>query len=125
MELLINVLTQTSVLESLQWTVRPHCSVPYALDEPTEQANLTVTAPGGVTLSYDLNILGENRGLTYENFIYIAFTGTFTFFFGIQLNKFSRATKSCGNRNNWIVVFDVATREITTNFKLKISYFPF
>lgn len=66
---------KTSVPDSLQWAVRPHCSVPYALDEPTIPAALVVTAPGGVTASYDLNVLGECRGLTYENFIYIAFTG--------------------------------------------------
>lgn len=55
--------------------MRPHSSVPYALDEPTLTADLVVTAPGGVMASYDLNVLGECRGLTYENFIYIAFTG--------------------------------------------------
>lgn len=66
---------QTGIAESQQWTVRPHSSVPYALDEPIHAASLTVTAPGGVTASYDLNILGETGGLTYENFIYIAFTG--------------------------------------------------
>ncbi|XP_014236722.1 vacuolar protein sorting-associated protein 13D isoform X1 [Trichogramma pretiosum] len=70
-------LNQTTIQDSLQWTVRPHCSVPYALDEPTLPTSLTVTAPGGVTAAYDLNVLGECRGLTYENFIYIAFTGTF------------------------------------------------
>lgn len=59
----------------MQWSVRPHSSVPYALDEPTLPAELIVTAPGGVSASYDLNLLGECRGLTYENFIYIAFTG--------------------------------------------------
>jgi len=50
--------------------------VPYALDEPIKTAGLVLTAPGDVTASYDLNKLGEGRGLTYENFIYIAFTGT-------------------------------------------------
>ncbi|XP_033219342.1 vacuolar protein sorting-associated protein 13D isoform X2 [Belonocnema kinseyi] len=70
-------INQNSVPDNLQWTVRPHSSVPYALDEPTLAAELTVTAPGGVSASYDLNLLGECRGLTYENFIYIAFTGTF------------------------------------------------
>ncbi|KYN30792.1 Vacuolar protein sorting-associated protein 13D [Trachymyrmex septentrionalis] len=68
---------QIGVPDSLRWTVRPHSSVPYALDEPIKTAGLVLTAPGDVTASYDLNKLGEGRGLTYENFIYIAFTGTF------------------------------------------------
>ncbi|XP_012219117.1 intermembrane lipid transfer protein Vps13D isoform X2 [Linepithema humile] len=72
--LLVN---QIGIPDNLQWTVRPHSSVPYALDEPIQAAGLVLTAPGGVTASYDLNVLGEGRGLTYENFIYIAFTGTF------------------------------------------------
>ncbi|KAL0131079.1 hypothetical protein PUN28_002577 [Cardiocondyla obscurior] len=72
--LLVN---QIGVPDNLQWTVRPHSSVPYALDEPIKPPGLVLTAPGGVTASYDLNILAEGRGLTYENFIYIAFTGTF------------------------------------------------
>ncbi|CAK9827070.1 Intermembrane lipid transfer protein Vps13D [Anthophora retusa] len=71
------VVNQVTVHDNMQWTVRPHSSVPYALDEPIESAALILTAPGGVTATYDLNILGEGRVLTYENFIYIAFTGTF------------------------------------------------
>lgn len=61
-------------------TVRPHSSVPYALDEPTKPQRLTVAAPGGVSASYDINKLGEGPGLTYENFIYISFTGTFKWY---------------------------------------------
>jgi vacuolar protein sorting-associated protein 13D len=41
---------------------------------------MTLVAPGGATASYDMKSLGEDQeaqGLTYENFIYIAFTGTF------------------------------------------------
>ncbi|XP_026669305.1 vacuolar protein sorting-associated protein 13D isoform X1 [Ceratina calcarata] len=68
---------QVTVHDNLQWTVRPHSSVPYALDEPIQSAALVLTAPGGVTATYDLNALGEGRVLTYENFIYIAFAGTF------------------------------------------------
>ncbi|XP_076758070.1 vacuolar protein sorting 13D isoform X2 [Xylocopa sonorina] len=71
------VVNQVTVHDNLQWTVRPHSSVPYALDEPIQSAGLVLTAPGGVTATYDLNMLGEGRVLTYENFIYIAFTGTF------------------------------------------------
>ncbi|XP_043601959.1 vacuolar protein sorting-associated protein 13D isoform X2 [Bombus pyrosoma] len=71
------VVNQVTVHDNLQWTVRPHSSVPYALDESIQAAALVLTAPGGVTATYDLNVLGEGRVLTYENFIYIAFTGTF------------------------------------------------
>ncbi|XP_043510419.1 vacuolar protein sorting-associated protein 13D isoform X1 [Frieseomelitta varia] len=71
------IVNQITVHDNLQWTVRPHSSVPYALDESIESAALILTAPGGVTATYDLNALGEGRVLTYENFIYIAFTGTF------------------------------------------------
>lgn len=71
------IVNQVTVHDNMQWTVRPHSSVPYALDESIESAALVLTAPGGVTATYDLNALGEGRVLTYENFIYIAFTGTF------------------------------------------------
>ncbi|XP_046815359.1 vacuolar protein sorting-associated protein 13D isoform X1 [Vespa crabro] len=71
------IVNQMSVPGSLEWSVRPHSSVPYALDEPIQPTGLVLTAPGSVTGSYDLNILGDGRSLTYENFIYIAFTGTF------------------------------------------------
>ncbi|XP_075234181.1 vacuolar protein sorting 13D [Lycorma delicatula] len=57
--------------------VRARSSVPYAWDEPTQPPILTLVAPGGVSAKYDLNTLGEGPGLTYENFIYIAFSGTF------------------------------------------------
>lgn len=58
-------------------TVRAHSSVPYALDEPNKAQCITLMAPGGVCATYDINKLGEGPGLTYENFIYIAFTATF------------------------------------------------
>ncbi|XP_073974267.1 vacuolar protein sorting 13D isoform X3 [Rhodnius prolixus] len=64
-------------LDSLACNVPPQSSVPYAWDEPILDNLLTVIAPGGVSASYNLRVLGEAQGLTYENFIYIAFTGTF------------------------------------------------
>lgn len=64
-------------VESLQWSIRPHLSMPYAWDEPTQSPSISLVAPGGATASYDMNVLGRGRDLTYENFIYIAFTGTF------------------------------------------------
>ena len=74
------VLQSCVTLESLMCTVRPHTGVAYAWDEPTFAHSITLIAPGGATASYDLISLGTDReaqGLTYENFIYIAFTGTF------------------------------------------------
>ncbi|KAK4875461.1 hypothetical protein RN001_011883 [Aquatica leii] len=56
---------------------RAHTSVPYAWDQPTGSSTLNVVAPGGISNTYDMNNLGVASGLTYENFIYIAFTGTF------------------------------------------------
>ncbi|RZF46007.1 hypothetical protein LSTR_LSTR006773 [Laodelphax striatellus] len=58
-------------------TVRARSSMPYAWDEPTHPPVLTLVAPGGVSAQYNVNNIGEGTGLTYENFIYIAFTGTF------------------------------------------------
>jgi len=75
------VLMQSCVTsEGLLSTVRPHSSVPYAWDEPTLPRSITLVAPGGAAASYDMKYLRgdhEAQGLTYENFIYIAFTGTF------------------------------------------------
>lgn len=63
----------------MQSTVRPHTSVDYAWDEPLASSSLTLIAPGGATASYDINSTIEESAisLTYENFIYIAFTATF------------------------------------------------
>lgn len=62
-----------------QWqtTVRPHSSLAYALDEPMGAASLIVEAPGGISHNYSLSELGLCFNLTYENFIYIALSGTF------------------------------------------------
>ncbi|XP_026679055.1 vacuolar protein sorting-associated protein 13D-like [Diaphorina citri] len=69
---------QVSVTSSVkQSTIRPNCTVPYAWDEPDKPHILTLVAPGNVSENYDLNKLGSGPGLTYENFIYIAFSGTF------------------------------------------------
>lgn len=57
--------------------VRPKSSFNYAWDECTMKPHITVCAPGGSSSIYDLNSLRPGNNLTYENFIYIAFTGTF------------------------------------------------
>lgn len=69
--------SQNCCKESLHSTARAHSSVPYAWDQPTGPPYLTIVAPGGVTCTYDMNKLGPQQKLTYENFIYIAFTETF------------------------------------------------
>ncbi|KAL0274818.1 UNVERIFIED_CONTAM: hypothetical protein PYX00_002852 [Menopon gallinae] len=65
--------------ESFQSTVRPQTSVAYAWDQPLGPPCLTLMAPGGATATYDINATTEDSSisLTYENFIYIAFTATF------------------------------------------------
>lgn len=62
-----------------QWRtiIRPHSSIAYALDEPMGMQSLVIEAPGGVAHNYSLNELGTALNLTYENYIYIAFSGTF------------------------------------------------
>lgn len=62
-----------------QWrtSIRPHSSIAYALDEPMGTQTLVIEAPGGVSHNYSLNELGTSYNLTYENYIYIAFSGTF------------------------------------------------
>lgn len=53
--------------------------VPYAWDEPDARSSvLMATAPGGATAYCDMERLGPVAQLTYENFIYVAFLGTFT-----------------------------------------------
>jgi len=63
--------------------------MPYAWDEPMQSSSLSLIAPGGVTASYDMNTLGRGPELTYENFIYIAFTATFeTYVFWVLVRIF-------------------------------------
>lgn len=73
-----------------QWRtiVRPHSSIAYALDEPMGSQSLCVEAPGGVSHIYSLRDLGMSHNLTYENFIYIAFSGTFKSATAIGTNSF-------------------------------------
>lgn len=52
--------------------------MPYVWDEPTKPARLTVIAPGGASASYDMTTLKEGSQLTYENFIYICLSVTFS-----------------------------------------------
>ena len=69
---------QTNVRDALMTTiVKPHQSVPYALDDPIHKPNLTVCAPGGSLGNYNMDKTGPGSELTYENFIYIAMTTTF------------------------------------------------
>ncbi|XP_064107510.1 intermembrane lipid transfer protein VPS13D-like isoform X2 [Macrobrachium nipponense] len=64
--------------ERLRTSVKPRSCVSYAWDDVMLPPHLTCVAPGGTSATYNLNVLGEGARLTYENFIYIALTGTFT-----------------------------------------------
>uniref|UniRef100_T1J4D0 UBA domain-containing protein n=1 Tax=Strigamia maritima TaxID=126957 RepID=T1J4D0_STRMM len=85
--------------ERLRTCVRAHSSHPYAWDEPTLQQFITCCAPGGSSAVYDLNNLGDGKQLTYENFIYIAFTHTF--------NEEYSAVDSTSDSKNKELVLDV------------------
>ncbi|XP_065089816.1 intermembrane lipid transfer protein Vps13D isoform X2 [Ochlerotatus camptorhynchus] len=56
--------------------VRPHSSIAYVLDNPQGNKYLQLEAPGGDFENCSLNGF-DNFRLTYENFIYIAFSQTF------------------------------------------------
>ncbi len=85
---------QTGVQEDLMRSaVKAHHSVPYAWDEPTLPPHITCTAPGGSSATYNMNVIGEGSQLTYENFIYIAMTGTFI---GTDLASAGAAAASSG-----------------------------
>lgn len=62
---------------SFCFAARAHSSVPYAWDKPTKPPYIKLIAPGGVSQVFDINNFGQAAELTYENFIYIAFVGTF------------------------------------------------
>lgn len=68
---------QACYIDYMRSNARAHSSVPYAWDEPTKTHTIKLIAPGGVSNTYNMNNLGPVEGLTYENFIYIAFSGTF------------------------------------------------
>lgn len=69
---------QTRVQHSwMKSRVRPNSSLPYAWDDPTLKPHITVCAPGGSCATYDINSFAPGDQLTYDNYIYIAFTGTF------------------------------------------------
>lgn len=67
---------------------QPHSSIAYALDEPMGAQSLHIEAPGGVSHVYSLRDLGTSHNLTYENFIYIAFSETFKNVSNIGNNSF-------------------------------------
>jgi vacuolar protein sorting-associated protein 13D len=61
-----------------QSCVRPHSSLPYAWDEPMLEPELNVIAPGDVSSIVNMNVLNYATLLTYENFLYLALTCTFS-----------------------------------------------
>jgi vacuolar protein sorting-associated protein 13D len=67
---------QPATKHELKTVVRPHASMSYVLDEPMGLQCLQVEAPGGDNFNCVLGGFEDVR-LTYENFIYIAFSHTF------------------------------------------------
>lgn len=67
---------QNACRNQIKTNVKPHSSVAYVLDEITGSQSICIEAPGGDTCKCPLYGFESGR-LTYENFIYIAFTQTF------------------------------------------------
>lgn len=67
---------QNACRNQIKTNVKPHSSVAYVLDELTGSQSICIEAPGGDTCKCPLYGFDSGR-LTYENFIYIAFTQTF------------------------------------------------
>ncbi|KAL3882451.1 hypothetical protein ACJMK2_028789, partial [Sinanodonta woodiana] len=63
--------------ETLQAIVKPHTSLPYAWDKPTEDHILTLSVINGTMASYSMDRLEEGEKLYYQNFIYIQAAATF------------------------------------------------
>ncbi|CAG0914450.1 unnamed protein product [Notodromas monacha] len=61
-----------------QSDVRPHSSQAYAWDEPTFRQMMVVSAPGGVATVVDMTELNLTASLSYENFLYLALSCTFS-----------------------------------------------
>ncbi|KMY99285.1 vacuolar protein sorting-associated protein 13D [Drosophila simulans] len=58
--------------------VRPQSSLSYVMDDPLGQQILLMEAPGGNMIEFPINNINNiKKTLTYTNFIYIAFQGTF------------------------------------------------
>lgn len=58
--------------------VRPQSSLSYVMDDPLGQQILLMEAPGGNMIEFPINNKNNiKKTLTYTNFIYIAFQGTF------------------------------------------------
>lgn len=67
---------QSNCRNMTKTTVKPHSSMAYVLDEVNGSQSICIEAPGGDTCKCPLFDFDSGR-LTYENFIYIAFTQTF------------------------------------------------
>ncbi|XP_039449054.1 intermembrane lipid transfer protein Vps13D isoform X2 [Culex pipiens pallens] len=80
---------QPALRNQFKSSVRPRSSIAYVLDDPLGNKYLQLEAPGGDFENCSLNGF-ENFRLTYENFIYIAFSQTFeatpSFEFGSAAN---------------------------------------
>uniref|UniRef100_A0A336MDN8 CSON015545 protein n=1 Tax=Culicoides sonorensis TaxID=179676 RepID=A0A336MDN8_CULSO len=67
---------QPKTRHQLKSSVRAHSAIAYVLDEPDGKQAIQIEAPGNDTCQCPL-IGFEDQHLTYENFIYIAFSQTF------------------------------------------------
>ncbi|ELT97897.1 hypothetical protein CAPTEDRAFT_149660 [Capitella teleta] len=109
---------QTKVVDdSLRSPIKPRTSLAYALDEPMLPPHITLKVSGGSSATYNLNQVADGDQLTYENFIYIAFTGTFNDTNGGALHARGKSNYSSFLENQQLVLDVVPPNRVVLKAK--------
>ncbi|XP_030375190.1 vacuolar protein sorting-associated protein 13D [Scaptodrosophila lebanonensis] len=87
--------------------VRPQSSLSYVMDDPLGNQTLLMEAPGGNTIEFPINKTNTIKGLTYSNFIYIAFHKTFDQFNSdIKKNELVYQQLVLGVRDKKVIIME-------------------
>ncbi|XP_013405463.1 vacuolar protein sorting-associated protein 13D-like isoform X2 [Lingula anatina] len=109
------VVYQRDVVDDrLRTLIKPKTSWPYALDEPSLPSILACCVQGGTKAYYDLDRIGDGQQLHYENFFYIAVTGTF-----IREPQPGSLQPLSSDLESQMLVLDVPTDSTAVVFKRK------
>ncbi|EDV24211.1 uncharacterized protein TRIADDRAFT_57473 [Trichoplax adhaerens] len=110
----VSILFHQSCRSDLQTTLMPHCTMPYATDEPMFKPELVVSVPTGSEEKINLQKVGEERRLYYDNCIYLT-AKQFA-------NLPQKGSKSKDFIENMALVLDAPfPRDTTVYFRSKIN----